>query len=360
MTTHVLFLSQAPGVGGGERAALSALARAGGVRVTVAAPPPVCAFADGFGLQSIPLELSHASRLTQLPALFFGARRVNALAREHGAEVVYANGTRAIPYAIAARVLGGPLVLFHHHGLLTKGPVSTLVRAVDRWASAIVVPSRASAEPFRPDKVHIVANGIDLDHFAPGGDRTGPRQRWGIGTEDTVIATVTRPARSKGMEPFLDLAARLGDCIFLLAGGPAFPHEEEPYEDIRKRAAGMRNVVLTGRLDDPLAVYHAADVFVHLGESEGFGLTIIEAMACRVPVVLYDWGAARELTDGGRTALLVPPRDLDEAADAVQRLLQDQALRDRLTDTAYAVCRERYSLDRVAADLAAVVRSVAA
>jgi glycosyltransferase involved in cell wall biosynthesis len=330
--------------------ALQALALIPDADVVVSAPDPVCRYAEDLGFRTAAFEMKRSHRLTHAGRVLLGALRVRRLARAHDAEVLYANGTRAIPYAVCARALGGPPVLFHHHGLLTGGPVRTLVRWVDRWTDALVVPTQVNAEPFRQSsKVHIVANGVDLARFSPSPDPGRAKRELGIPEDARVVGTVTRPDPTKGMLAFLDLAERLRDsgAWFLLAGGPTFPHEVAAYGRVREKADALGSrVILTGSLDDPRRAYWAMDCFVHLGEPEVQPLTILEAMGCGLPIVGYHWSGLPELL--GEDGLLVEPGRVDAAAGAVQRLLADSERSDALSASGRHRCESLHRIEQTA------------
>lgn len=360
-----MLLSQAPGVGGGERVVIPALARASSLEVVLAGHAPVCRMAEEAGLQTVELELPFAHRLTHLGVVAGGSLKVARLARRLGAHLVYANGTRAMPYAAGARALGGPRFVAHHHGLFTTGPFRALVFGVERLAEAIVVPSRAVAAPFPGrHKVRVIPNGIDLEHFRPTDDPAGPRRALGLEEDALVVGTVTRADPRKGMETFVRTATRIAaetsGVRFLIGGGATFPHEQEAYERTRRGAVSAlgERVVLTGRLDDPLPAFQAMDVFVHVGDPEGFSLTTLEALACAVPVVAYRWGGVAEILEHGRTGLLVDPGDEGAAAEAVRRLAGDSELRRNLGRRGREVCEERYGIERFSRELGDLLLSV--
>lgn len=361
----MLLLSQAPGVGGGERVVIPALARASELDVTVAGHEPVCRFAEEVGLHAVRLELPWVRGWLEVVPLAAGALRVRSLARRRGADVLYANGTRAMSYAVGARALGGPPVIAHHHGLLTAGPVGSLVWGLRRWADVIIVPSRASGEPFGDAaKMRLVPNGIDLGRFRLPDDPVSARRALGLPEDAAVVGTVSRADPRKGMGSFLRVAAAVARMLpevhFLLAGGAIFPHEEPHHEQVRRDAAGLLGdrVVLTGRLDDPLIAFQAMDVFVHPSEPEAFPTTVIEAMACGLPVVAYAWGGATEIVEDGATGLLVPPKDEEAAAVAVMRLLTEREFAVAAGAAARARCLERYDVERFARELAGIVTSL--
>jgi glycosyltransferase involved in cell wall biosynthesis len=132
--------------------------------------------------------------------------------------------------------------------------------------------------------------------------------------------------------------------------------------DTLVEAVGDLNLVVAG--DGPLrervpnalgAVPHAeverllerASVVVAPCEREGFGLAAAEAMAFGRPVVAAAGGALLELVSDGETGLLVPPRDAAALRAAVERLLRDPELRERLGRAARARARERFGWDAV-------------
>jgi glycosyltransferase involved in cell wall biosynthesis len=90
-----------------------------------------------------------------------------------------------------------------------------------------------------------------------------------------------------------------------------------------------------------------ASVVVAPCEHEGFGLAAAEALAFGRPVVAAAGGALLELVDDGETGLFVPPRDASALRAAVERLLGDRELRERLGREAHARARGRFGWDAV-------------
>lgn len=78
------------------------------------------------------------------------------------------------------------------------------------------------------------------------------------------------------------------------------------------------------------ALYHMAAVLLHVSLYEGFGLPVLEAMCVGLPVVTSNLGAMRELGEG--SARLVNPLEVDEVAEALEKVLVDDALRRRMID----------------------------
>lgn len=347
-------MDHAPGVSGGERITLPAIAKMSEVEVTVRASRPVAEFALSLGLDVVVDSFAGVrAPLIGWQRLVRRGWQIARFCRSRDIEVVYANSSRSIGYALAARLLGGPPVIVHVHELLERGP---FVKAIRLIADRIIVPSEAAAAPFKASsKVRVVVTGIDVERFSPVLDKVKAKQDLGLPSV-VVVGSVTRADPSKGMVEFLEMASsvakRTSEVHFLLAGAGVFPHELEHYRAVEALAGDLlgSRATLTGLVADPVRVYHAMDVMVHLGRAESGPATIIEAMACGLPVVAYDWGGNCENleSDAGD---LVKPGDIDAASLAVLHLVQDDARREQMGENARTIAAQRFSFARFAAEL---------
>jgi glycosyltransferase involved in cell wall biosynthesis len=111
--------------------------------------------------------------------------------------------------------------------------------------------------------------------------------------------------------------------------------------------------------DEKVEWLRRATVVVQPSRKEGWGLTVLEANACGAPVVAADVPGLRDSVRDGETGLLVRSRDPGALALALARVLGDPGLRDRLARGALAWAA-RFGWDEVAAELASVLRAVAA
>jgi glycosyltransferase involved in cell wall biosynthesis len=112
-----------------------------------------------------------------------------------------------------------------------------------------------------------------------------------------------------------------------------------------------------GQVADPVRVIAESDVYVMSSREEGLGTSVLDAMARGIPVASTSAGGLPEMLHQG-AGLLVPPRNPEALAGAVQRILIDGDLRRNLVERAsWAV--ERFSADRMAAEVRSVYRSCA-
>jgi len=202
-------------------------------------------------------------------------------------------------------------------------------RAVLRRAAAVVVLSGAfGAEVVQrygvsPWRVHIVPPGVDATRFAPG-DRVTARARFGLAHADFVAASVRRLVPRTGIDVLIDAWSTVADggAALLLAGdGPDAAHLRE-----QANARGARGVHFLGRVDDDALadVYRAADVSVVPSRAwEGFGLVVLESLACGTPALVSDEGGLPEAVLGLDADLVVPPSDPSALAARLDRARRD-------------------------------------
>jgi glycosyltransferase involved in cell wall biosynthesis len=201
-------------------------------------------------------------------------------------------------------------------------------RRLARFADLIIANSEAGADLYRQASggrapVVVVPNGFDLAAFAPDAE-AGIRARaeLGMGRDDIVIGMVARIDPMKDHDTFLEAAAlalgRRRDLRFVcVGGGPT-----EAMERLRAKAEHLGivgNVSWLGESGDTSSLYNAFDIATLASKGEGFPNVIAEAMACGVPCVASDVGAAREIVDGH--GLLTPPGDANALAAGWMLLL---------------------------------------
>lgn len=254
--------------------------------------------------------------------------RLRRLARQRGAVLLHANGSRSMFYAgLAAKLLGVP-VCWHVRIVEADGWWDRLLAG---WATRIVAISNAVAGRFAPldarSKVRIVHNGVDVETFARG-DRAGRRAEWGWG-ERPVVGIVAQLIAWKRQDVFVAAAALLAErfpqVLFALVGTE--PDPAQGYETrLRAQVAALDladRVVFTGFCNDAPGVFAALDVVVLTSDNEPFGRVLIEAMAAAKPVVATEGGGVPEIVVDGETGLLVPIGNAQATAEAIAALLDD-------------------------------------
>lgn len=194
-----------------------------------------------------------------------------------------------------------------------------------------------------PSRVRSIPTGIDMQRFAPS-DKEAARQALGLDPSHRYIGIVATLRSWKGHLFLLDAFARLKrpDLRLVIVGdGPL----RGPIEE-RVAALGLADrIVLTGQRNDPERWLPALDIFcLPSYANEGVPQALLQAMACRLPIVTTPVGAILEAVTDGESALVVPPKDSVALADALERLLDNPGLAGALGAKAYGRANADYSL----------------
>jgi mannosyltransferase len=146
--------------------------------------------------------------------------------------------------------------------------------------------------------------------------------------------------------------------------GAVVPEQQGFANELRKRieAAGLQSrITITGELaiEEVQRWYQRLSIYAFTSRNEGFGLTLIEAMAAGAALVAARAGAAEFVVEDGVTGRLVPPGDVDALVAALEPLMRDPAAASAMGARARARAVEKFSLDAEANAIAAVYRGLA-
>jgi D-inositol-3-phosphate glycosyltransferase len=187
-----------------------------------------------------------------------------------------------------------------------------------------------------PDRVEIVAPGVDHAFFSPG-DQAQARRALGLPAGGRIVLFVGRLLPLKAADVALHVVASItgravDETRLVIVGGPSGPHGQDELAALHKQAAGLgitdRVAFVPPQPHERLSTfYRAADVCVVPSRSESFGLVALEAAACGIPVVASAVGGLTTLVEHQATGFLVEGRDPARFARYVERLLVDADLR---------------------------------
>ena len=250
--------------------------------------------------------------------------RLWLLARRLGATVVHTNSLHSW-YGWAAAALARRPHVWHAREVVTQSRLALQVeRLLTRhFATQVLAVSGAVAAQLPGGNVQVVTEEADPSEFWPG--RAGrARARYGLADDVLVAGYVGRVDTWKGVDVLLDAVPHLGPAQVVVAGGPV-AGKEAYYSSMAERARSL-GVHWLGPLPGPLAADLIADLDCLVYPSttpEPFGLALVEALACGVPVVSTDAGGPREVMAGlaPEAGRLVPPGDAAALASAVLALL---------------------------------------
>ncbi len=264
---------------------------------------------------------------------------------------------------VLLRTLGWPLKLVftsaaqRHHTWITRW----LIRRMD----AIIATSELSASFLKRDAT-VIPHGVDTDRYAPPPDRAAAFAEAGLPGR-YAIGCFGRVRAQKGTDVFVEAMCRLlprfPDFTAVIVGAVAV--EQSAFaNDLKKRieAAGLQSrIVITGELPiaDVQRWYQRLTIYAFTSRNEGFGLTLIEAMAVEAALVASRAGAAELVVENGVNGVLTPPGDVDALVAAIEPLMRDPAKAAAMGARGRARVVEKFSLDAEANRIAEVYRGLA-
>jgi glycosyltransferase involved in cell wall biosynthesis len=304
------------------------------------------------------------------PRSFFRLRRVM---QRGGIELVHLHGRKAGLYGrLACLFAGTPVVYSFHglhyqkHGVLLRTLSVEVERALGKRTDRFINVSSSERQAclalglLDPERSLVVCNGIDWQSFdALTVDARRVKADLGFGPGDVVVGQVAKFDVQKAQD---DLAAAIPLVIekcpsakFLFVGDGALRPQ---IEDQVVRLGVDRQVVFTGYRDDVAMLLKAMDVIALPSRWEGLPLVLLEAMACRKPIVASRVTGNIDVVVDGVTGFLVPSGAPQALAERIVLLLQDARLCDELGRRGRERVEQEFSLARMAAHMRSVYRDL--
>lgn len=195
--------------------------------------------------------------------------------------------------------------------------------------------------PINPKQVVVFPNGVDPTVFSPAPDAPILRERLGL-ADEKIVLTLARVVKRKGHDQVIRalpaVRKKIPNLKYIIAGN----WNEKYYRELRQLVADQRlqdMVLFTGYVppSEVKYFYQLCDVYVmpsrelrDKGDTEGFGITFLEANACEKPVIGGNSGGVGDAIVDGQTGFLVDPLNVDEIAEKLTLLLSDPELARRM------------------------------
>jgi glycosyltransferase involved in cell wall biosynthesis len=253
-------------------------------------------------------------------------------------DVVHVHGIKLACSVLCARLLGARVV-FHLHEL--PGRIGWLLRRAIAAADEVVFCSATCAAHFSgvpARRARTIVNAMLFPDVMPA-------RHAGAGMRILMVGSINR---NKGQDILLKAFARLkggGASLWLYGTTGLSAHG---YVRALKRFAADQGlsdrVHFPGPTADVFRAFAQAAVVVHTSWTESFGMALVEAMACGVPVIAHDLEGMREVVVDGVTGYLIPPGDVAALTERLEQLLADPGLRERLGSAGAQLVRERFSM----------------
>ncbi|MGE4620071.1 MAG: N-acetyl-alpha-D-glucosaminyl L-malate synthase BshA [Planctomycetota bacterium] len=288
------------------------------------------------------------------------ANELLQVVEREGVEIIHAH--YAIPHSLAAVLArsmqrdGNVKVVTTLHGTdITLVGADPSYAGITRWAieesDRVTVVSDWLGEATRQElspcqDLYTIPNAVDPEVFSPDRANADLRARFSSPGELLVVHVSNfRPVKrvTDVVAAFAQGAKDIPARLLMIGHGPDLGHSQE-----EARRLGVEDrISWLGPIDDTAALLASSDLFLLPSESESFGLAALEAMASGLPVVSTLSGGIPTVVQSGESGLLAPVGDVDQLAEHLRTLLQDQPLRQRFSATARQLAVDQFGWDRV-------------
>lgn len=300
-------------------------------------------------------------------------KRLAAAARQHELDILHARGwPTLVETAVAALLANVTTTVYGFHGktiddLQGIGFVRRLAQQLFiRCYSRVITLNQLMANDFGrecglpPDQIRIIANGVDIHHFSPRTDRSDLRARFGLSPDRLILGNVARLDPVKNHDVIIRALYRLRQhpsrpFVLLVGEGGHRPVLEEQI-----KALGVtEDVRLLGYSDQIPALLNCMDLYIQSSLYEGFSNTVLEAMACGVPVIATRVGGTPDLFTDGEQGFLFPSGDESALVTLITQLADSPVLRRSMADRARRHVVDRFSVNTMARNYDALYQELA-
>lgn len=304
--------------------------------------------------------------------------RFSRFLHRHPFDIVHAHGAKAGLITRLALNYGSkldyPIVVSYHNEILPasrhvqKRRLRCLMekRLVKDTSHFIAVSPSIKDELIQDigcpeERVSFIPNGISMAELAPASLGVEARERtrsiwgWPQETDVFVVGTACRLTQEKGMDILLRAAFQAvkvePSLRFVIIGDG--PLAEDIKEDVK--TSGLHDYLrFLGFCDDAWNLFPALDAFVLPSRTEGWPLSIMEAMALGLPVIATEVGGIPEMVESGKTGILIQPEDVNGLSQALVNLARNRPLVNKLGKAAAIYAREHFDANTMIAKVEAV------
>lgn len=246
--------------------------------------------------------------------------------------------------------------------------LQVLENLVNSFTDNVVVNARAiqadvlRRERIAADKIQLVYNGVNCEHYTPVDQETRQRkkQEFGFSKATPIIAMIANISPYKGHREFMLAAAEVvkhvPDVRFLCIGEDRGLLAQ--VQSLIQRLGLDNHVIFTGLAHDVSTFFPLIDIQVSASYEEGFSNAILEGMASGKPIIATNVGGSPEAVIPQETGLLVPPADDHALAQAMLTLLTQPELAARLGRQARQRVVENFSVQKMVTDLETLYSSL--
>jgi len=202
-----------------------------------------------------------------------------------------------------------------------------------------------AAQKIGAKKIMIVPNGVDTHIFHPQ-DRNQMRRKLGYRIDEKIVVSSSRLTPKNGLDYLIRAVGKVPRLKLIIIGDG---EQKKSLQTLINRLNLADRVFLLGYLEhSKLPGYlNMADIFCRPSINEGFGISFIESMACKIPTIGTNVGGITDIITDGKNGLLVPPEDTEALTKTLKRVLQDKNLRRTIAEEGLKTVKEKFIWEKV-------------
>lgn len=285
------------------------------------------------------------------------ARSLVEFCREKNIQLVHSNTSAVLEGAYIWRKLNIKHI-WHLHEMIEKPKIvyTALAKIISKNCDKVLTVSYSvkdhwlKSKQFKENQIVVIHNGIDLKRFNPECETEYLRREFNIGKDDKVVGVIGRINAIKGQEVFIKAMEKVfsnnKNVKALIIGGP-FEGQEWRVErliELINKSKFKDKFVLSDFRSDNANIQNLLDVAVLSSVAhDSFPTVVLEAMACKKPVVAFKCGGVVEMIENNKSGYIVEQGHIDELAINIARLLEDDKLSATMGNQGYLKVHERFS-----------------
>jgi glycosyltransferase involved in cell wall biosynthesis len=202
--------------------------------------------------------------------------------------------------------------------------------------------------------ISVIPNGVDIEKFSPhlSSDQILEiRKSLGFSKDDIILVTTSRLVLKNAVDDIIAALQYLETKYKLLILGKGV--EEQNLKSLTRRLGLQDRVVFYGfiRHEDLPKYLCASHVFVRPSLSEGLGISFLEAMASRIPVVATPVGGIVDFIFDGETGIFAEVRDPKSVADRIEKIMRLTEVKEKIVNSAYELVKEKYDWNQISSEI---------
>lgn len=256
-----------------------------------------------------------------------------------------------IAATFAAKLLGRKVIwtdhadlkyIYMNHDKWYKNPVGKLVYLASKLADRVTIESSSEKKLIEnslgkplPINYELILIGV-VDSHTPTNRQS----------DVVVLVSTSRLVKSKGIGELIEafkLIENKNAVLKLCGDGP----EAEYFKSM---ASGIKNIEFLGHVVDVVQVLQNSDVLVHPSYHESFGLSLVEAEMCGLPIIACNVGSIPEIVKDGVSGILVQPKNSKDLAEAMNTLVNSPELRAKMGQAGRQIYLENFQFDKIVKD----------